>query len=94
MASKTIIRLRLYNATSSGRCIYCGKSFGIVTLANVMDLDVHHQIAKSMTISRACAYGYRTALKEYIYGDCVWIHRDCHLEVHQKAEHKGPVKII
>lgn len=92
--SKTAIRLRIYEATSSGRCAYCGRSFGIVTLGNVQDLDVHHQRAKTMTISRACGYGYRTALKEYVYGDCVWVHRNCHLDIHLKAGCKGPVVII
>lgn len=88
MTSKKVIRLKLYEATSNGKCAICQESFGYRDERNISFIDVHHQTCKTMTISRACAYGYKTALEEYTRGDCVWVHHECHMILHdEKGQH-------
>ncbi len=90
--SKSKIRYKVYRSTSNGVCAYCKRPFGIITADNINEIDVHHQTYKTMTVSRACGYGYEKALTEFKKGDCVWLHRDCHTEVHHKKG-KGPCTI-
>lgn len=86
--SKRVVRLKLWSITTSATladcndvyCPFCGRS---VIDSAFSDLDVHHQGKKTMTISRACAYSLNRALKEYYSGDCVWVHRTCHIEYHK-----------
>ncbi len=87
--SKIKIRLRVFNATTTGFCRYCGRPFGRIDLNTINTIQCHHQNGKTMNLSRACGYGFNKAMEEFIQHDCIWLHTDCHKAFHKK-EGRGP----